>query len=79
MASPMSDFYKGKTIFITGASGFMGKVLVEKLLYSFPDLKHVYILIRPKRGKSPGERISAMWNLPVGYFIQIILEFEECF
>lgn len=65
MTSPVTEFYRGKTIFITGASGFMGKVLVEKLLYSFPDLKHVYILIRPKRGKLPSERIAAMWNLPV--------------
>ena len=28
----ISDFYSGKSILITGSTGFMGKVLVHKLL-----------------------------------------------
>ena len=32
--SPIQQFYQGKTVFITGATGFMGKVLLEKLLRS---------------------------------------------
>lgn len=30
--SPIQNLFEGKYIFITGASGFMGKVLMEKLL-----------------------------------------------
>ena len=32
--SSIGQFYHGKTVFITGATGLMGKVLVEKLLRS---------------------------------------------
>jgi fatty acyl-CoA reductase len=61
----VQEFYKGKTIFITGASGFMGKVLVEKLLYSCSDLKQLIILMRVKRGKNEMARIKEFETLPV--------------
>ncbi|XP_017484385.1 PREDICTED: putative fatty acyl-CoA reductase CG5065 isoform X1 [Rhagoletis zephyria] len=63
--TPVQEFYKDKTIFITGASGFMGKVLVEKLLYSCSALKEVIIIVRPKRGKSPEVRLEEMFKLPI--------------
>lgn len=63
--SPVAEWYRGKTIFVTGATGFMGKVMVEKLLYSCSGVKSIYILIRCKRGKSPQQRIQDMWQLPV--------------
>ncbi|CAG9853653.1 unnamed protein product [Phyllotreta striolata] len=63
--SPVSEWYKGKVIFITGGSGFMGKVMVEKLLYSCSDLKCIYLLLRSKRGKSPNQRIQDFWKLPM--------------
>ncbi|KAM7359604.1 putative fatty acyl-CoA reductase CG5065 isoform 1-T2 [Cochliomyia hominivorax] len=49
--SQVASWYAGKNIFITGATGFMGKVLVEKLLRSCPDVKNIYLLIRSKRGQ----------------------------
>ncbi|XP_034478608.1 putative fatty acyl-CoA reductase CG5065 isoform X1 [Drosophila innubila] len=63
--SPVQEFYKDKTVFITGASGFMGKVLLEKLLYSCHSLKEVIIICRPKRGKSPETRLDEMFKLPI--------------
>ncbi|XP_055374528.1 uncharacterized protein LOC129607522 [Condylostylus longicornis] len=63
--TPVQQFYKDKTIFITGASGFMGKVLLEKLLYSCSELKEIIILMRPKRGKTPESRLEDMWKLPM--------------
>ena len=62
----IQQFYVGKSIFVTGGSGFMGKVLLEKLLYSCSDLKEIYILIRPKRGKVPQARVDEWFKLPVG-------------
>lgn len=62
------QFYKDKSIFITGASGFMGKVLLEKLLYSCSDLKQIMILVRPKRGKSAAQRVQDFSTLPVSLF-----------
>lgn len=46
----ISQFYGEKNILITGATGFMGKVLVEKLLRDCGQVKCIYILVRMKRG-----------------------------
>lgn len=32
MDSPMKEFYRGKTIFMTGGTGFVGLIMLEKLL-----------------------------------------------
>lgn len=52
------EYYANKTIFITGATGFMGKVLVEKLLRCCPGIKKIYMLMRPKKGRSVTERLA---------------------
>lgn len=44
----IGDFYTGRSIFVTGASGFLGKVLIEKLLHDCPRIKNIYILLRTK-------------------------------
>lgn len=61
----VKDFYRGRSIFITGGTGFMGKVLVEKLLRSCPDIKNIYLLMRPKRGQNVEERLCELLNAPV--------------
>lgn len=61
----MDDFYKGRTIFVTGSTGFMGKVLMEKMLRCLPSIERVYVLSRAKRGLSPEERLKKMFQLPV--------------
>ncbi|XP_041072312.1 fatty acyl-CoA reductase 1 isoform X2 [Carcharodon carcharias] len=58
--SSIAAYYAGKNVLITGATGFMGKVLVEKLLRSCPELKAIYILVRPKAGQSMQERVTDM-------------------
>ncbi|XP_017475765.1 PREDICTED: fatty acyl-CoA reductase 1 isoform X2 [Rhagoletis zephyria] len=54
--------FAGRTLFITGGTGFLGKVVVEKLLRSCGQLKKIYLLIRPKKGKNPQERIKDMFS-----------------
>lgn len=63
--SSVREFYKDKSIFVTGVSGFMGKVLLEKLLYSCSDLKQVFVLMREKRGKTGVERIKDFTKIPL--------------
>ncbi|CAH0385718.1 unnamed protein product [Bemisia tabaci] len=60
--SPILEFYKGKNILITGGSGFFGKVLLEKLLRTCGGVNKIYLLMRPKRGKTPSERMKEQFN-----------------
>lgn len=64
----VQEFYAGKTIFITGGSGFMGKVLIEKLLYSCSEVQEIMILMRSKKGKTGQERVDQFSKLPVSIF-----------
>ncbi|XP_045515521.1 fatty acyl-CoA reductase 1-like [Pieris brassicae] len=65
MCQSIAESYAGKSIFITGCTGFLGKVLLEKILYSCSDLKKVYILLRGKRGLTIQERLKTLLELPV--------------
>ncbi|KOB77187.1 putative fatty acyl-CoA reductase [Operophtera brumata] len=57
MTSEVNEWYRGRKVLVTGASGLMGKVLIEKLLYSVPDIGGIYALVRSKRGKTPETRL----------------------
>ncbi|XP_055591104.1 putative fatty acyl-CoA reductase CG5065 [Uranotaenia lowii] len=59
------DVFAGADIFITGGSGFMGKVLIEKLLRSCPDVGKLFVLLRPRRGKPASERIADLVQIPL--------------
>ena len=61
----ISQFYNEKCVFITGATGFMGKVLVHKLLHSCPGLENLYVLIRPKRDVLPQIRLDKVFEGPL--------------
>ena len=52
--------YAGKSIFITGVTGFVGKVVLEKLLRSVPKVERIYLLIRSNsRYPTAAERFQA--------------------
>lgn len=54
----ITEFYRDRSVFITGATGFIGKVLVEKLLRSCPDVECIYILMRPLKEKTAACRLQ---------------------
>ncbi|XP_030752945.1 putative fatty acyl-CoA reductase CG8306 [Sitophilus oryzae] len=54
----LKEFYKGKNIFITGSTGFLGVCLLEKILRSIPNHGDIYLLLRPKKGKQINERLE---------------------
>ncbi|CAI8027876.1 Putative fatty acyl-CoA reductase CG5065 [Geodia barretti] len=65
MLPSIVDFYSARDVFITGATGFMGKCLLEKLLRSVPDLGSVFVLTRAKKGKSPEQRTKELLSSPL--------------
>lgn len=58
----IKSFYAGSNVFLTGGTGFLGKVVIEKLIRSCPDLEKIHILIRPKKGLTPHQRLLAIQN-----------------
>lgn len=63
--TPIQEFYAGQSIFITGGTGFLGKLIIEKLLRSCSNLSVIYLLVRPKKGKSTYERAEELFDDPV--------------
>lgn len=61
----IKDFYDDATIFVTGGTGFLGKVLIEKLLRSCDGVRSIIILLRPKRGLSCEQRFAEFTKNPV--------------
>jgi long-chain acyl-CoA synthetase len=46
----------GKRLVVVGGTGFLGKVWWAFLLSRFPDIGHIYLSLRPKRGKDAQQR-----------------------
>ncbi|KAG8038013.1 hypothetical protein G9C98_006338 [Cotesia typhae] len=63
--TPIQEFYAGQSIFITGGTGFLGKLIIEKLLRSCSNLSVIYLLVRPKKGKSTYERAEELFDDPL--------------
>ena len=55
----IDSYYNDKSVLISGSTGFCGKVLLEKLLFSLPQIKTIFILIRPRKGNSIEERFHS--------------------
>lgn len=62
--SKIHAYFTNKSIFVTGGTGFLGKILIEKLLRSCYELKHIYVLVRAKKGKKPIERLNELFDAP---------------
>ena len=72
LRSDVQAFYAGKHVFLTGATGFVGKarsslqsaltsqVYLEKLLRSCPDIAGIFILIRGKKSVPASERLAKL-------------------
>ena len=53
------EFYKDKTIFLTGTTGFVGKVLLEKFIRSIPTFKKMFVMVRGKKNTTVHQRLKS--------------------
>ncbi|XP_021300449.1 LOW QUALITY PROTEIN: fatty acyl-CoA reductase 6, chloroplastic-like [Herrania umbratica] len=51
------DFLQGKNYFITGATGFVGKAFVEKMLRAVPNVGKIFLLIKGKDKEAATRRL----------------------
>ncbi len=54
----IADALKGKTILVTGSTGFLGKSIVEKCLRSIPDIGRINLAIRSSARRPAPERLE---------------------
>jgi fatty acyl-CoA reductase len=52
-AMHIQDHFLGKRILLTGVTGFLGKTILEKLLWDVPNIEKIYLLVRPADGSAP--------------------------
>lgn len=66
--TPIQEFYHGQSVFLTGGTGFMGKLLIEKLLRMCPGIGSIYLLMRAKKGKDVHQRTEEIFDDVVSCF-----------
>ncbi|XP_025992943.2 uncharacterized protein LOC113004282 [Solenopsis invicta] len=64
----IDEFFAGTMILLTGATGFLGKALLEKLLHSCP-VAAIFVLMRPKKDKTIEQRFEELLNDPVRIYM----------
>ena len=52
--------FSGQNVFITGGTGYLGRVLIHKLLTYCPDIGNLYLLMRAKKGVKQEKRLEDM-------------------
>eukprot|EP01018_Ginkgo_biloba_P006208 Gb_33594 [translate_table: standard] len=63
MAPKAVEFLKGKNILVTGSTGFLGKILMEKILRAQPGIGRIFVLIRAEDVQSAKIRLkNEVWR-----------------
>ena len=78
VSTGIQEFYAGRSVFITGATGFMGKVLVEKLLRSCPEIGCLYLLVRPTSDKYARFRLKELLKCEVRMYLKCLPSYKNC-
>jgi fatty acyl-CoA reductase len=63
--SAVQQVFRGAGVFLTGCTGFLGTLLLEKLLRSCAGVKTIFLHIRSKKGKTHAERLAELFDGPV--------------
>lgn len=71
------EFFAGKSVLVTGATGFLGKALVEKMFRCCPDVNRLYLLVRSRGSERPEQRLKEFItsNVSISCVIKLTLQF----
>lgn len=72
MGSNIVDMFNSGTVLITGSTGFLGKLLTEKLLRSCKGTTNIAIIVRSKKGLTAEQRATNMYNEKVSTVYVIV-------
>lgn len=78
MEISITDTFKDGVVFITGSTGFLGKILVEKLLRSC-DVKIIAVIVRCKKGLAASQRAEDLYKQSVSLFLYFKVEYLVLF
>lgn len=55
-----TEIFSGRKIFLLGSTGFLGKVCLSMLLYNFPSVNRVYVMVR---AGSDSDSLARFWDI----------------
>jgi len=70
MESSIAESFENGVVLITGSTGFLGKMLTEKLLRCCP-VNSIAILVRGKKGLSVNQRVEDIYKQSVSKWFYI--------
>ena len=73
--SSLEEFYAGSGILVTGATGFVGKGLLEKLIRMCPRIAAIFILLRPKANETMEQRFKKLIDDPVSKYYSCFFQY----
>jgi len=56
----IGEAYRGRSVLLTGGTGFLGTAIIWKVLKDLPEIGRLYLLVRPSRDKGAEERFREL-------------------
>lgn len=72
METGVAESFRNGIVLITGSTGFLGKILSEKLLRSCP-VKNIVLLVRSKKDLSASQRVAKIFKQTVSIMLLLIV------
>jgi fatty acyl-CoA reductase len=60
--SPIQQLFRDAGVLVTGGTGFLGQLLLEKVLRACPGVKTVFLLMRSKKQKTEAKRFTEIFE-----------------
>jgi len=71
MDTGVAESFRNGIVLITGSTGFLGKILTEKLLRSCP-VKNIVVLVRSKKELNASQRVAKIYKQTVSMIFLLI-------